>query len=185
MPDYTNPWTNTSPPGSQAANTIDDEIRKLRLDIFQRMSDVVEDWTADPVIPLGGGGASSLGLSRVANYNEDIAPGSRVSGYNNLAALLAFTFLGYTNSVGVISININEFNLASGDTHNWQAALLTPYSFHGIRTDINEPIHLAAYNWNIPSNIINFTLRHYSGVLVQSRQVLFNTILASTLPPVT
>lgn len=49
MPDYSNDWTANRPLGSAQANTVDDEIRALRLDIQERMNDLVEDWTADPV----------------------------------------------------------------------------------------------------------------------------------------
>ena len=51
---YTNVWTAIAPTGAAAANTTDDEIRKLRLDIEERMGDVVVDWTTDPVV-LGSG----------------------------------------------------------------------------------------------------------------------------------
>ena len=47
---HTNPWTNILPLGSQQASTADDELRKLRLDIFERCSDFIVDWTADPVV---------------------------------------------------------------------------------------------------------------------------------------
>ncbi|KKK74752.1 hypothetical protein LCGC14_2880610 [marine sediment metagenome] len=47
---YTNSWTTVAPAGSAAANTADDEIRKLRLDMEERMNDLVNDWTVDPVV---------------------------------------------------------------------------------------------------------------------------------------
>lgn len=47
---YTNSWSNTVPAGSAAANTIDDAIKQLRLDIQERMDALVDDWTADPVV---------------------------------------------------------------------------------------------------------------------------------------
>ena len=46
---YTNTWVDNIPLGSALANTIDDQIRQLRLDIHERMDSVVIDWTADPV----------------------------------------------------------------------------------------------------------------------------------------
>lgn len=49
---YSDAWLNTSPPGSTAANLIDDEFRKLRLQIDERMASLVVDWKADPVVPL-------------------------------------------------------------------------------------------------------------------------------------
>ncbi len=47
---YTNAWTNTVPLGSELAANIDDFMRRDRLDIFERMNDLVVDWTADPVV---------------------------------------------------------------------------------------------------------------------------------------
>ena len=48
---YTNSWSNIVPAGSDALSTADDQIRRLRLDVQERMDDVVADWTADPVVP--------------------------------------------------------------------------------------------------------------------------------------
>lgn len=50
MPSYTNAWDVTSPAGTVQAKLIDDHIRRLRLDIQERMNSLVEDWTDDPVI---------------------------------------------------------------------------------------------------------------------------------------
>jgi hypothetical protein len=52
---YSRVWTKNNPPGSQAANTADDELRNLREDIEERMSELVDGWTTasptDPVVP--------------------------------------------------------------------------------------------------------------------------------------
>lgn len=52
---YTNVWSAANPPGSQAANTADDELRKLRLDIEERMATIVTGWgtagATDPIVP--------------------------------------------------------------------------------------------------------------------------------------
>lgn len=48
---YSNVWDSNSPPGSQAANTADDEFRKFRLDIEERLEDkFVTDVTLDPLV---------------------------------------------------------------------------------------------------------------------------------------
>lgn len=53
---YSNVWNSASPPGSQAANTADDEFRKFRVDIEERMEDkfitdvVVDPWVVKPEI---------------------------------------------------------------------------------------------------------------------------------------
>lgn len=53
---YTRPWTKNNPPGGQAANTADDEIRNLREDTEERMAALVTGWNTgaptDPVVPL-------------------------------------------------------------------------------------------------------------------------------------
>lgn len=51
---FTNPWSNIIPAGSDPANTADDELRQLRLDINERMDELVEDWAADPLFVLTG-----------------------------------------------------------------------------------------------------------------------------------
>lgn len=48
---HSNVWSNIIPAGSDALNTADDQIRQLRLDIQERMDEVVDDWTTDPVVP--------------------------------------------------------------------------------------------------------------------------------------
>lgn len=48
---YTNIWNSNSPLGSQAANTADDELRKFRLDMEERLEDkIITDITVDPWI---------------------------------------------------------------------------------------------------------------------------------------
>ena len=48
---YTNAWSNVIPAGTILARQLDDHIRQVRLDVAERMADLVEDWTADPVVP--------------------------------------------------------------------------------------------------------------------------------------
>ena len=56
---HTNAWSNIVPAGSDNLNTADDQIRRLRLDIQERGDEIVDDWTADPVVP------KKLDVSRV------------------------------------------------------------------------------------------------------------------------
>jgi hypothetical protein len=46
---YTNEWSDASPTGDTPAKQIDDEFRKLRVDIRERMNTLVTDFTADPI----------------------------------------------------------------------------------------------------------------------------------------
>ncbi len=50
---YTRVWTRNNPPGGQAANTADDEIRNLRQDTEERMGTLVTGWdTTTPTDPI-------------------------------------------------------------------------------------------------------------------------------------
>lgn len=51
---FTNPWSDIIPAGSDPANTADDELRQLRVDVHERMDTIVGDWTADPLFVLTG-----------------------------------------------------------------------------------------------------------------------------------
>ena len=65
---FTNAWSDVIPAGSAAANTIDDQIRQLRLDIHERMDSLIDDWTADPLVPLNAV-AEAVRVSRAAAMN--------------------------------------------------------------------------------------------------------------------
>ena len=56
---YSNSWSNIIPVSSDPLNTTDDQLRRLRLDVQERMDDLVDDWTADPVVP------KTLAISRL------------------------------------------------------------------------------------------------------------------------
>ena len=43
-------WPVNIPAGSDALNTADDQLRRLRLDLKERFNDIVDDITADPVV---------------------------------------------------------------------------------------------------------------------------------------
>lgn len=48
---FTDPWVVTDPPGTELAKNIDNEIRKLRLQIQERFnSKILVDFAADPIV---------------------------------------------------------------------------------------------------------------------------------------
>lgn len=51
---YTDTWSVIIPAGSDPLNTADDQIRQLRVDIEERMNDIVGDFTVDPIISWAG-----------------------------------------------------------------------------------------------------------------------------------
>jgi hypothetical protein len=46
---HTNAWNVTDPPGTEQAKNIDDHIRRLRVDLGDRLADLVVDVMADPL----------------------------------------------------------------------------------------------------------------------------------------
>lgn len=50
---YTRSWSDATPAGTRAANQIDDAIREFKVDLHERMDDIVDDWAADPVVVQG------------------------------------------------------------------------------------------------------------------------------------
>lgn len=54
---YSIPWDESTPDGSEAANTIDTEIVNLKIAIRERMSEILPDWDTDliePKLPIFG-----------------------------------------------------------------------------------------------------------------------------------
>lgn len=127
---YTNPWSDIIPAGTDPANTIDDQIRQLRLDIHDRMDHVVADWTDDPVVPLSGSNIySALGAAYEAvNY-------------------LTIAFAIFTSTTGVIVFDLDDVNTLAGGGVDWQVSNMTlldmPVSFVGIADIFGTPVPVA------------------------------------------
>lgn len=47
---YTNAWVTNVPAGGDPAKTADDHLRRLRLDLDERLSEIFVDFDADPVV---------------------------------------------------------------------------------------------------------------------------------------
>ena len=132
---YSNAWSNIIPAGSDALNTADDQIRQVRLDVQERMDDIVDDWTADPivvksdVIPTASlahvyeGAALSI-LSGVAltvnwfaetigtgSFHDNVTNKSRLTitdaGYYQLYSSLDLTSGATADAVGLMEIRKN------------------------------------------------------------------------------
>lgn len=46
---FTNNWDNNIPSGAVAANQIDEHIRRVRLDVYERLASIFKDINADPL----------------------------------------------------------------------------------------------------------------------------------------
>lgn len=73
---YSRAWNEATPTDSTDAPTIDDLFRNLKVDVRERMNDVVADWTADPVIPQGSGTFRAKGI---LTASQSIPTGSATS----------------------------------------------------------------------------------------------------------
>lgn len=89
---YTNTWDESSPDGSENANTIDTEFQQLKLDIRERMNDLVDDWANDDpqqpksgyprcVLSRSGAQALSTGTAEDISWtSEDLDQGGMYAG---------------------------------------------------------------------------------------------------------
>lgn len=161
---YTNPWSDTDPPGSQNANTIDDELRQLRLDIHERMDDIVDDWEDDPVVVTSGGAILS---SQRSVYTDASAGGSKGSSLVSIKAHMFMAFTGTTSSSSAaVSINMNEISTLTGKTWNIATNGLELSLLGGRRSSDNVPIFMTIVGSSGVTNIFTLEFRYGDGALV-------------------
>lgn len=137
---YTDAWTNTSPPGSAAASSIDDEFRKLRLQIDERMASLVVDWAADPVVPLAPTtgprtiiiphasfvGATSINAAALYNNNRIINDAPVFSGISDkIPASSTITLLEWLLEIGSAASVDCQLRALNFDTSNTIANVST------------------------------------------------------------
>lgn len=179
---HTNPWSDTDPPGSQAANTIDDEIRQLRLDIHERMDDIVVDWTADPIVLAGAGAVVS---SKRATYQDSLSAGSKVSALADIQGMMFVVLTGTTNSSGVITFNFNEINTGSGGTLNYQVSNGAGVAFwRGNRSSDGVPVFIRVIGSSGVTNTVTLEFRYGDGAIVSSLPVAGTLLVLSQSNPV-
>lgn len=91
---YTDAWNTTRPAGGVAAKNIDDEIRLLRLQLDQRLEDVlVEDMSADPLVLKSAIKGLKVGLQKIIpmcqfindmhSRENDISSDGYIVGFND------------------------------------------------------------------------------------------------------
>lgn len=177
---YTRPWNDTAL-GSEAANTIDDIISAKMADIHERMDDVVVDWTADPVVPLGVG---TLTSSKRITYQDSLDAGEKASSFDDTFALMTVVLTGTTSGSGLITFNFNEINVGSGDTLNYQvlngAGII---SWMGNRTD-GVPVFMRVVGTSTSANTMTLEFRHGDGAIVASLAIVGTLIISSIDNPV-
>lgn len=101
---YTDDWNTTDPAGSVQAAQIDDQIRKLRVQLDERLGDVMRGtgMLLDPV---------QLKAVTGFTYDTTQAPGAMVTNYTNPCDLFVINFVGLntlTDSNGLVFILKDE-----------------------------------------------------------------------------
>lgn len=85
---YTNPWSVTVPAGTELANTIDDWLRRLRLDLEERLEDTIfVDMSADPIELIAGIGGNKTGLVQTIPFAAFVG---------NMYQSIDYDYRGYT-----------------------------------------------------------------------------------------
>ena len=100
---YTNEWSNDVPSGSEQAKNIDNHFRRLRLDIFERLTSVFGDLDADPLV------FQAPDRHMVAFYDGNAAGGARVEQYVQATKKLSLRYSGNTDNTAFIYIDLDEF----------------------------------------------------------------------------
>ena len=176
---HTRAWSDSTPLGSRAAREIDDSIRELKVDIHERMDDIVEDWTADPIVlksgVSGGGGALKQGV-----YADSQGAGSKVSAIAALKEFMILYYSGTTSSNGNVVINLNEINTASNDTLNYQINLGDNVTvLAASRTNDGVPIFGRVEGFNGAANTLTFRFRHGDGATVNNHPIIVTFLVTS------
>src|SRR3990167_8523407 len=161
MPGYTNPWSDTDPPGSQNANTIDDEFRQLRLDIHERMDDIVDDWTDDPVVLSGAAG--SIGSSERCDYLDASPGGNKAANLVDIKSHMFVAYVGTTGSGGGVLINIILMD--------------------GRRTSGQVPVFMTVVGASGITNIFTLQFQYGDGALVNNIPINCTFLITAQVTP--
>ena len=137
---YTNSgWPTNIPAGSDPLNTADDQLRQLRLDIKERLNDIVGDFTADPIISWAGArvwvnasfalpSASATVIDFVGetfdtnDFHDNSTDPSRltvpVAGYYKIFASIGITSGATADKIGTMILKKNGSTSLSNIFHN-------------------------------------------------------------------
>jgi len=181
MPGYTNPWSDTDPPGSQNANTIDDEFRQLRLDIHERMDDIVDDWTDDPVVLSGAAG--SIGSSERCDYLDASPGGNKAANLVDIKSHMFVAYVGTTGSGGGVLININEISILTGIVWNITTHGLNIILMDGRRTSGQVPVFMTVVGASGITNIFTLQFQYGDGALVNNVPINCTFLITAQVTP--
>lgn len=175
---YTNVWTDTDPPGAQAANTIDDELRQLRLDIHERMDDVVMDWLADPVVI----NPTATGFKGRDFAYDANAGGNKAGSGVDIKSILGLRLTGTTSGSGQIVVNLSDGGFAVGSQYS--ASAFIGFQFWARRVSVNDAAFIQLITVNIPANTITFEFSDNTGGTINTETILAHMFLYFSAIPV-
>lgn len=120
---YSNVWSDTAPTGAEAANTIDDIFRSLKVDVEQRLIDIfgtMPNFTDDPLRPYG------LKFTDVQdsiiNYGDNAGTPRNLVIKNKAGAITYFTFNQATLAIGTNPAAAGVLRIANGGVLTWRNA---------------------------------------------------------------
>lgn len=127
---YSNVWVTASPPGSQAANTADDEFRKFRLDLEERFEDaLITDVVVDPWV-LKAALKGNVTGKKIFNHHSDFeftyitTPPSRTRGYSETQEA---TTTAWCSIVLPVGITITRFEITASRASSTSTVTLALY----------------------------------------------------------
>lgn len=178
MPNYTRAWDDAAYPGTTQAKLIDDKARELRVDIHERMDDIVKDWTADPV-ELDTTNLNISEVSRAVRYVGSNAPGSRVVEDIDIKTTILIILDVITSQFGFFVVDLDEIS-------GWFVADLVgftssrPQFLWKGRHEANAPDNIEMGSFDQAANTLTFVCTDFEGTELSQKQIhgtlmLFNT----------
>lgn len=132
---YTNVWSTTSPANGDPASGAAADIRKVRVDLYERMLSLGIDLSNDPIIVLDGDNylyvhwsqfqviaGASLWTVNIGVNHYGVSPDTGAASYTMLAPLMLprgveiteIVVFGKTATSGTITINLKRLDMTSG-----------------------------------------------------------------------
>ena len=153
---YTDVWTTVAPTGAAAANTADDEIRKLRLDIEERLEEfLIADMTADPVVA-----------------NSALVPTGQLAHVYEGAALSILTGVALTVNWFAETIDTGSFH--DNDT-NRSRLTITDAGYYQLYASLDltsgataDAVGLMEIRKNAASTVATVNMHHVGGTTTQT-----------------
>lgn len=158
---HTNSWSDNTPLGSDAADTMDNNMRQVRLDVAERMNDILgsNNWrTQDPVtLP---GLLTAFKFAKRYRYDDLQSAGFKAVEPASLRALLIIRYSGTTDIAGNITINFGAlfetYDLTSIDLDTFVRGMV-----------VNRTVNDVAFIFigSVVGDVVTYSVRKSNGNL--------------------